>query len=125
VLSWCRTTPQFIPELQDAIRPRLNDEHPRVRAEVVATLSRLGQWTSGDVLGVLKLLDDSDPDVRMRTAAWLPSGVETRSVVRALCRATTDSDPHVRRAAAARLGSFGVEAEDALEPLRAAREDQD
>ena len=46
-------------------------------------------------------------------------------MVRALCRATTDSDALVRRAAAARLGTFGVEAEDALEPLRASTEDRD
>ena len=124
-LSWCHASPQLIPAIKDAIRPRLNDEHPMVRAAVVATLGRLGQWTLDDVQRVLGLLDDPDPDTRMRVVSYLPSGIAVPRVVRACCRALEDPDALVRRAAAQRLESFGVDAEEARGPLRSASEGPD
>lgn len=78
----------------------------------------LGPAAKSAVLGLVRLLTDSDKAVAANAAKCLGGiGPDAREAVPALIKAVKDPDPHVRQDAVFALGELGPSAEPAVDVL--------
>ena len=88
-----------------ALTKALGDVDSRVKIAALGSASRVN--TFGDVVAVAKLVGDTDPLVRRRTAELLGSMKAKDSVDGLMALAQNDADPNVRGAAVHALGKIG------------------
>lgn len=123
-LGW-KPRPARFAAVREALVPALKDPNKNGRRCAVNTLGRYAQVVPVDVAELYDAVSDPDPFVRRRVVESLPHRPSARPAVPILARFLSDPAPVVRRAAARRLESIGLDAERALVDLRRAAEDQD
>lgn len=111
--------------VREALAPALKESNEVNRGFAARTLSGYAQLVPGDVPELYDALADPNPFVRRMVCESLPDRRGARPVVPILIRSLDDLAPEVRRAAAWRLGTLGLDAEAALTDLRRAIEDND
>lgn len=125
----------FLGRSADAWTRELSDERPAVRRSAAFALGRIGGEALVATAELENCLRDPDAGVRAMSAealgdivlslrgggqgVWASAGPALRKAL------TGDADPHVRRAAAYALGTFGERAAGEMAALRAAMHDPD
>ena len=111
--------------VREALAPALKESNEVNRGFAASTLGGYAQLVAEDVSEIYDALSDPNPFVRRMVCESLPHRRGGRPAVPILVRSLGDPAPEVRRAAVARLGSIGLDAEAALVVLRRAIEDKD
>jgi HEAT repeat protein len=124
VLGW-KPQPARLAAVREALAPALKEPNEVNRGIAAHTLGCYAQLVPGDVPELYEALSDPDPFVRRMVCESLPHRPGARPAVPILVRSLGDLAPEVRRAAAWRLGSIGLDAEAALIDLRRAIEDKE
>ncbi len=117
--------PSRFAEVRETLAPALKEPNEVNRGFAANTLGRYAQLVSEDVPELYAALSDPNPFVRRMTCESLPHRPGARPAVPILVRSLRDLAPEVRHAAARRLGSMGLDAEEALSDLRLASEDRE
>ena len=117
--------PARLAAVREALAPALKEPNEVNRGFAANTLGCYSQLVPGDVPEFYDALSDPNPFVRRMVCESLPHRPGGRPAVPILIRSLGDLAPEVRRAAAWRLGSIGLDAEAALIDLRRAIEDKE
>jgi HEAT repeat protein len=123
-LGW-KPQPARLAAVREALAPALKEPNEVNRGFAANTLGRYAQLVPGDIPELYDSLSDPNPFVRRMVCESLPHRPGARPAVPILVRSLGDLAPEVRRAAAWRLGSIGLDAEAALIDLRRAIEDKE
>ena len=123
VLGW-KPQPARLAAVREALAPALKELNKVDRGFAAYTLGCYAQLVPVDVPELYDALSDPNPYVRRMACESLPHRPGARQAVPILVRSLSDLAPKVRRAAAWRLGSIGLDAEAALIDLRRAIEDK-
>jgi len=124
VLGW-KPQPARLAAVREALVPALKEPNEVNRGFAAHTLGCYAQLVPVDVPELYDALADPNPFVRRMVCESLPHRPGARPAVPILVRSLDDLAPEVRRAAAWRLGSIGLDAEAALIDLRRAIEDKE
>jgi HEAT repeat protein len=124
VLGW-KPQPARFAAVREALAPALKEPNEADRGFAAYALGCYSQLVPGDVPEFYDALSDPKPFVRRVVCQSLPHRPDARPAVPILVRSLGDLVPEVRRAAASRLGSIGLDAEAALTDLRRAIEDKE
>jgi uncharacterized protein YceK len=109
----------------DALARALEDEHPDVREQALASLAALGTRSTRTAPAVIARLDDAEVHVRSQAARALPKmGADPGLVIPALLRATEDPSSFVRCAAILALGEIGGADAAVIQALERLRKDE-
>jgi HEAT repeat protein len=117
--------PARIAAVREALAPALKEPNAVNRGFAASALGYYAQLVPGDVPELYDALSDPNPFVRRMVCESLPHRPGARPAVPILVRSLGDFAPEVRRAAAWRLGSIGLDAEAALIDLHLAIEDKE
>jgi HEAT repeat protein len=114
--------PARLAAVRQALAPALKEPNEVNRGLAANTLGRYAELATADVPELYYALSDKNPFVRRMVCESLPHRRGVRPAVPILIWCLSDDALEVRRAAAWRLGSIGLDAEEALVGLRRAVE---